>query len=174
MGKKIVIDTNVLVSALGWNGPERKLLKRCGEGFFELIISVQIVEELRRVLTYEKLGFSQEEQEEFLALISEIAALVETKEQVEEIREKASDNRVLECAIGGNVEAIVSGDRHLLHLKEFRGIKILRAPELLREGKDDFERQVEGYLADPEFAKAFEKETGKLRSAVKKRERHRE
>lgn len=134
MGKKIVIDTNVLVSALGWNGPERKVLKHCYEGFFELFISAQMVEELKRVLSYEKLGFSLEEQEEFLVLISEIAALVDPNEHIDAIKEKPSDNRVLECACAGKVEAIVSGDRHLLQLREFRGIKILRAPELLHAG----------------------------------------
>lgn len=141
MGKKIVIDTNVLISALGWNGPERKLLKQCSENFFELFISAQIVDELRRVLTYEKLGFSKEEQEEFLTLVYEIATLVETAEHINEVKEKSSDNRVLECACAGNVEAIVSGDRHLLQLREFRGIKILRAPELLQAGVKEEKRE---------------------------------
>lgn len=133
MGKKIVIDTNVFISALGWNGPERKLVKYCKAGIFDLFISEHIYKELTKVLQYPKFKFSNEDQIEFLALISEVASVVEPKESVDVIKEDPKDNRILECACESKAEAIISGDKHLLKLREFREIKILRASDFLRK-----------------------------------------
>jgi putative PIN family toxin of toxin-antitoxin system len=133
MGKRIVVDTNVLISALGWNGAERRLIKHCTEGLFELVISSQLLKELERVLQYKKLKFEKEEQIEFLTLISKLALMVEPKETLDVISADPPDNRVVECACEGCAEIIISGDEHLLQLSEFRGIKIMRAPDFLKE-----------------------------------------
>jgi uncharacterized protein len=133
MGKRIVIDTNVLISAFGWSGAERRLLMHCKERIFELAISPQLLKELERVLQYKKLKFDKEEQVEFLALISELAVVVEPKETLDVVNAHAPDNRVIECACEACAEAIISGDEHLLQLSEFRGIKIMRAPDFLNE-----------------------------------------
>jgi len=55
MGTRIVLDTNVLISALGWNGAERALLAHCREGLFELVISLPLLKERERVHQYKKL-----------------------------------------------------------------------------------------------------------------------
>lgn len=133
MGKRIVIDTNVLISALGWNGAERALLTHCKEGLFELVISLPLLKELERVLHYKKLNFQKEEQAEFLSLVTALAVVVEPKEALEVISAHPPDNRIVECACEGCAEFIVSGDEHLLQLSEFRSIKIMRAPDFLKE-----------------------------------------
>jgi uncharacterized protein len=137
MGKRIVIDTNVLISASGWNGAERTLIRHCKERLFELVISPQLLKELERVVHYKKLKFQKEEQIEFLTLISELAVVVEPKEILDIISAHPPDNRVIECAFEGCAEIIISGDEHLLQLSEFRGIKIMRAPDFLRERERD-------------------------------------
>lgn len=133
MGKRIVIDTNVLISALGWDGAERGLVRHCKEGLFELAISPQLLKELERVLQYKKLKFDKKEQIEFLTLISELAVVVEPKGTLDIISAHPPDNRVVECACEACAEVIISGDEHLLQLSEFRGIKIMRAPDFLKE-----------------------------------------
>lgn len=133
MGKRIVLDTNVLISALGWNGAERALLTHCREGLFDLVISLPLLQELERVLQYKKLRFQKEEQAEFLSLITALAVIVEPEESLDLIIAHPPDNRIVECACEGCAEFIVSGDEHLLHLSEFRGIKIMRAPDFLKE-----------------------------------------
>ena len=57
--KKIVIDTNNLISALGWEGNSRDLLIRVINKEYEFIISIKQIEELKRVLDYPKFGFSK-------------------------------------------------------------------------------------------------------------------
>ncbi|MDQ7824072.1 MAG: putative toxin-antitoxin system toxin component, PIN family [Candidatus Eremiobacteraeota bacterium] len=132
MGKRIVIDTNVLISALGWSGAERALLMQCRKGVFQLVISLPLLKELERVLHYKKLKFQKEEQREFLSLVLELSVIVEPKESFDAISAHPPDNRILECACEGQTEYIISGDEHLLHLSEFHGIKIMRAPDFLK------------------------------------------
>jgi len=136
VGKRIVIDTNVLISALGWNGAERTIIKQCKEGLFELVISLPLLKELERVLQYKKLKFLKEEQVEFLSLITELAVVVEPKETLSIVITDLPDNRIVECACEGSAEFIISGDEHLLQLSEFRGIQIMRAPDFLRKAHE--------------------------------------
>ena len=57
--------------------------------------------------------------------------IVEPSVKIDIIKDDPDDNKILECAIAGNVDCIVSNDKHLLKLKEFKGIKILTPKEFL-------------------------------------------
>lgn len=57
MGTKIVLDTNVFVSAIGWKGASREIFKDCIEGNLELFISTEIFDEIKRVLNHPKFKF---------------------------------------------------------------------------------------------------------------------
>lgn len=127
----IVADTNILISALGWNGPERRLYKKCLEGEIELYLSKALVKELIRVLGYPKFRLSQEVKDVFLTDLLTIARLIDPPTTINLIDQDPSDNRVLECAVAANVVAIITGDKHLLALEDYGGIKILRATEFL-------------------------------------------
>jgi len=131
MGKKIVVDTNILISALGWDGPQRKLYRLCLRGNFELCLSRSILHELVRVMGYSKFKFTKEETASFLNSILEIATILNPRKKLRIIKEDPPNNRVLECAVEVGANAIISGDNHLLQLKEFKGIKILSAAEFL-------------------------------------------
>ena len=61
----------------------------------------------------------------FTTRLKTVATFVVPKIKIEQIREDSADNRVLECAVEGNADFIVSGDKHLLELEEFQGIVIL-------------------------------------------------
>ena len=63
--KKIVVDTNNLISALGWNGNSRELLRNIIDREFELFISKKQIEELKRVMDYPKLKFNEEQKPDF-------------------------------------------------------------------------------------------------------------
>jgi len=110
-----VIDTNNLISALGWNGKSRVLLKRVKDCEFEWIISTKQLDELRRVLKYPRLHISVAEQELFLKIIFQIAKLITTRSVITVI-EDPFDNMLLECAIDGRAGYIISGEteRYLL------------------------------------------------------------
>ena len=134
MGKKVVLDTNVFVSALGWKGASRNIFNNCIDGDLELFISAEIFDEIKRVLNYPKFKFSQDEISEFLDQILEVGNFVETKVKVEIIKDDPSDNKFLECAATVDADYIVSRDTHILKIKEFEGIKTMSPEAFLEKG----------------------------------------
>jgi uncharacterized protein len=133
MGKrKVTLDTNILISALGWNGNPRRILEKITRGEIELFISHEQFNEFLRVLNYERLGFTTEEKNKYKTLISELATFVKTPIKLGVIKSDPSDNRILECAMIASVDYIVTGDKsHILPLKKFGRIKIVTATEFL-------------------------------------------
>ncbi|MBI5893662.1 MAG: putative toxin-antitoxin system toxin component, PIN family [Deltaproteobacteria bacterium] len=134
MGKKVVLDTNVFVSALGWKGAPREIFKDCIEGSLELFISAGIFDEIKRVLNYPKFKFSQDEIDEFLDQILEVGNFVETMVKVEIIRDDPSDNKFLECAVAVDADCIISSDKHILKIKTFEGIEFLSPEDFIKAG----------------------------------------
>jgi putative PIN family toxin of toxin-antitoxin system len=130
---KVVLDTNILVSALGWQGNPHKLLQKVIDGKVILFISNEQFEELAKVLDYPKFNFSEEEKARFKALTSGVAVLVRPTRKLDIIKKDPSDNLILECALVSNADFIVSGDKHLLVLATFKGAKIVSAAHFMRE-----------------------------------------
>jgi putative PIN family toxin of toxin-antitoxin system len=122
---RVVADTNVLVSALIFPGGAPEAVYRAAlDGRVELVTSRPLLAELGRVLG-EKFGWAPERAAEAVEQLVRVATVVEPREQVAEVDADPADNRVLEAAAAGDAEAIVSGDRHLLALAVWRGIRIV-------------------------------------------------
>lgn len=128
---KVVADTNVIFSAMFWRGNESKVLELSEEGKIKLLTSPALLDELRRVLMHKELKLNERTVGENVQYVLSTAELVSPRRIIKVIHEDQSDNRVLECALEGGAKYIISGDKHLLRLKEFKGIKILRAREFL-------------------------------------------
>jgi putative PIN family toxin of toxin-antitoxin system len=129
---KVVIDTNVLISALNFGGKPAQILRLFIRGEIEVYISSFILNELKRILR-EKFEWEEDRIADVIRRIREKAIEVHPKRKVLLIKEKRDDNRILECALEGKARYIISGDkRHLLPLKKYRGIKILSPGEFLR------------------------------------------
>lgn len=131
--ERIVLDTNVLISAIGWRGAEYQLYSRCRSGEPQLAISPELLDELRRVLRYPKLGFDEYEIDEFVSDVLDHAAHVTPSHRLHVVEEDPDDDRVIECAVEAGARFIVSGDRHLLELAAYSGVQILDARSALRE-----------------------------------------
>jgi putative PIN family toxin of toxin-antitoxin system len=127
----IVADTNVIVSALFWGGNESKIVHLVEEGKIKLLTSVALLDELKKVLMYERFGLNEKEIDDNVKYILTISKIISPKRRLRVIHEDPADNRVLECALAGTAAYIVSGDKHLLQLKKFGRAKIVRAKELL-------------------------------------------
>src|SRR4030043_2300533 len=129
---KVVIDTNVFVSGLTFKGKPREILDLVWRGDIEACISSFILKELEETL---KKDFSWD-RDHIKHTIENIKAeiiLIQPKNKVSVIKGNDNDNRILECAIEGKVQYLISGDRkHLLPLKEYEGIKILSPAEFLK------------------------------------------
>lgn len=134
MGKKtVVLDTNVLISALGWGGPPETCLKLLMDDDIENFISSGIKAELSRVMDYPKFEFSEEEKETFLEVVLSESTLVEPCENIQAVDEDSSDNKFLECALDAGADYLVTGDPHLLDMGEFEGIEILKPKTFLEK-----------------------------------------
>ncbi|KJS02175.1 MAG: twitching motility protein PilT [Peptococcaceae bacterium BRH_c4a] len=129
---RITVDANVLISSLGWNGAEAAVVEMVLESRLELCLSAQILSEFYRVSKYPKLGFTEKEIDGFIGRLLPNVVLVNPPQKINVINEDPEDNRILECAVEGKSSYIISGDRHLLSLRQFEGIKILRAPNFLQ------------------------------------------
>lgn len=127
---KITPDTNFLISATQWeNSVAHKLLIKLIEEEAEFFITKDIMEEFDEVLQRD-FKYKPEETKDIIQTILTFANLQETNEKLDIIKDDIDDNKILECALASNSEYIVTYDNHLLTLKEFRGIKIIKPEEL--------------------------------------------
>jgi len=126
---RVAVDTNVLVSALLFGGPPEEIINLARRGEVELVVSTDILLELSAVLKG-KFEWPDPEVADAIRAIGYCSELVKPEVAIKEIEDEA-DKRVLECAVDGEADFIVSGDHHLLGLESYRGIRILKARELL-------------------------------------------
>jgi len=137
---RIVIDTNILVSAiLTPKGNPAKILKLILEGKLYLIISPAILEETRQVFNYPRLvkrlkknKITLDEVYGFLDKLSRVAVITQGKLDIDIIQDDPSDNKILACGLEGEADFIISGDHHLTDLKIFQGIKIVNPAAFLK------------------------------------------
>ena len=129
---RVVLDTNVLISALIGDGSEYELVKMCLKGEFMLVTSPMMLEEFKEVAVRPRFNAATEELAEFVESLVEIAEVVLPTEKVSFPRDPG-DEKILEAAIEGKADHIVSGDNDLLALKSYRGVRIANAAAFLEE-----------------------------------------
>lgn len=125
---KVVFDTNILISGIGWSGRERRLLLLAALDRYELVISNKILEELVGVLQREKFSnLDSQKISRFINLLTRVCLVVIPEKHHEIIENDPDDNMILDCAVEAEAEYIVSGDHHLLDLGDFKDIKIVES-----------------------------------------------
>lgn len=129
---KVVFDTNIFISAFIFPGSQaEKAIRRVAEGIDILLISKPIINEVLSVLS-RKFNQDAEAISRVAVYLSELAIIVHPKKAVHVLKDE-SDNRILECAISGKADVIVTGDKEMLELNEYLGIKIISLREYLLE-----------------------------------------
>jgi putative PIN family toxin of toxin-antitoxin system len=127
----VVFDTNILFSATGWRGNPFQCVERVRAGEIQGVTCPELVEELAEKLEI-RLHFSAEQVAETLADYLGFLRVVQIPKVLNAVPRDPEDNMVLECAMEGHAQYIVSGDNDLLVLTEFRGIRIVRASDFLK------------------------------------------
>jgi uncharacterized protein len=132
---KLVLDTNVWVSALLWGGKPAEIIKLAEQGKVTVFVSEEIVAEISQVLAYPKikkiwqaLGMRRE------ALMEQVlknSKFVKVTNKVKVICEHPADDRFLECASAANADFVVSGDKHLLKVGAYGKTRILSVNDFL-------------------------------------------
>jgi putative PIN family toxin of toxin-antitoxin system len=127
---KVVFDTNIFISAFaipGSKGEEAYL--HCLKGDFALCSSVAILTETAQKLR-EKFGWQEDKITRLLKAISKVATVIKTQPHLHLLADDP-DNRILECAMAVKADFIVTGDKHLLSLKTFQNISIVKLSNFL-------------------------------------------
>jgi len=127
---RVVFDTNVLVAALVFPGGHGEAaLHRIIEERADLVLSKPLLDELLGVLA-RKFSRDAEELAHVAVFLGELATTVKPSRRLKVLKDDP-DNRVLECAVAGRAALIVTGDRALLALGQFRGVRIVSLRDYL-------------------------------------------
>ena len=127
---KVVFDTSILVSALVFPGGRGEAaLRRIIEEQDQLVVSKPILDELLGILA-RKFSRDAEELAHVAVFLSDLALFVKPRRRLRVVKDEP-DNRILECALAGRAEAIVTGDRALLALREYDRVRIISLRDYL-------------------------------------------
>ena len=126
---RVVLDTNILVSAFFWEGNERKILLKCKKRKLNSIISLEILNELEKVLKT-KFKVPKNIIRDYSKEILYFSEIVFPLGELNIIKEDPTDNIILETASIGKANILITGNKHLLKLKKYKNIKILQAKNL--------------------------------------------
>lgn len=131
---RITLDTNVLISSLiAAGGSADQVVQFVRDGELEMVLSQFILDELTRVLI-QKFGLPLKSVQKAVQRFQRFATIVEPVLTIDIIKEKENDNRILECAVAGKVDYLVTGDkRHILPLGSIQGIPIVTVSEFLQK-----------------------------------------
>jgi putative PIN family toxin of toxin-antitoxin system len=129
---KVVVDTNVFVSALLFGGKPGKLILLWQRGTIRPLASKEIIDEYLRVLTYPKFKLTEEDVN-FLLYHETLLyfEIIDVHPGPRIIRKDPEDDKFIRCALAGKAKWIISGDQHLLALKTYQKIKILSPADFL-------------------------------------------
>lgn len=131
MKHRVVLDTNIIISALMFGGKPEQVYQKILNGECDAYISREIFEEIAGVLSRKKFGFT----EAFLQLLEEemksyfhwVAPITKIKT----VCRDEEDHKIIECALAGKAHFIITGDQDLLTLHPYKNIQILNPEDYL-------------------------------------------
>ena len=130
---RIILDTNVFVSGVFFSGPPYQILKAWQDGQFELVVSPEILEEYQRVGKALAHKFPSVNLQPLLDFVMIKGEIVLSQGLSEPVSDDPDDDKFLACALACKSKVIVSGDKHLLNVSGFRGIKIVKPRQFVDE-----------------------------------------
>ncbi len=126
---RIVFDTNIFIAAALKGGFSEDILKMASSNIVTLVCSEEILHELYQKLV-DRFEWKTKDATFFIESIKEISEVVEIKEKLLVITRDPEDNKILECAVSGKADLIVSSDQDLITLKNYQGIGIIHPKTL--------------------------------------------
>ena len=126
----VTLDTNIYVSALEFGGIGARLIGMARAGVIRIDVSDAILDELVTVLRDDflceayRMHFARQQ-------LAKLGNLVTPRTAIDAVKEDPDDNRILECGVEAGSEFIVTSDRDLLRMGEYRSIKIVTASQFL-------------------------------------------
>lgn len=127
---RVVFDTNIFISALVIPGSqaEKAIIRILGDKDV-LLLSKPIIDEVLSVMSA-KFSRDREAISRVAVYLSELGQNIATKKKISILKDEP-DNRILECAVSGKADVVVTGDKEMLSMKEYLGIKIIKLKQYL-------------------------------------------
>lgn len=133
---KIVLDTNVWVSALLWGGKPAEIVLATEENKVTTFVSEQIISEITQVLGYPKLKNTYPalglRSSDLIESILRVTKFVQVTENINVVKEHPADDKFVECASAAKANYIVSGDKHLLKIGSYKKVQIISVNDFLK------------------------------------------
>ena len=127
---RITLDTNFLVSATQWDySVAHKLLLKLIRQNAQFFTTKDVLQEFSDVLERD-FQYTADEATNIIEKVMAFATLIKTTSSINAVKEDPDDNKILECAMDSGSQYILTYDKHLLNLKEYKGIKIIRPEQL--------------------------------------------
>ena len=130
---RVILDTNVFVSGVFFSGPPFRILEAWRDRRLQLIASQEILEEYQRVGETLAEQFPGVNLQPIIDLVTTNAEIFPNQVLPESVCEDPDDDKFLACALISRCKVIVSGDRHLLKVSGFRGIKVVKPRQFISE-----------------------------------------
>lgn len=131
---RVVLDINVLASAMITKGKPKELWLKAVRKEFDTISSRKIISDFLQVISRKKFQRYVKERDvvDFLEAFNATAKLVDVKSKLRVVKQDPDDDVILATAYDGHADYIVSGDKHLLALKQFKSIRIVTVDEMFK------------------------------------------
>jgi len=129
---KITVDTNFLISATQWDySVANKLLEKLLINNYEIFTTKEILDEFEEILKRD-FKYNNEEVKRIVDVLLQFLILIEPIRKITIVLDDPDDNKIIECALESKSDYIVSYDNHLLKIKEYKGIKIVKPEDLIK------------------------------------------
>ena len=127
---KAVLDTNVYISSIIFGGNPRAIIELCINNMVDTYTSSLILLEIAQKLQ-SKFLWNRADVALAIKTISKTSKVIVPQQKFNVVNEDPTDNKIIECAVAASASFIVTGDRHLLSLEKFKGIKIVSPKDFL-------------------------------------------
>jgi len=128
---KLVLDTNIFISAFYWGGNSQKIIDMVIEGIDELYISEEIINEISEVMARPKFKTERKTIDGYIKTIIKSGKIIKIEGKLKGICRDKDDDDKLECAIISNADFLITGDEDILILKNYENVKIITQKEYL-------------------------------------------
>ena len=130
---KIVLDTNVVISGIFFTGPPFEILNAWQQGKVNIVMSPDILDEYYWVSDELQERFPEIDAEPLLSLISSNCEMIQNTYLSSPVCEDPDDDKFIACAVAGNAQCIVSGDKHLLNVGTYEGISMVNPSTFVKK-----------------------------------------
>lgn len=130
---RAVIDTNVFVSGIFWKGPPYQVLQAWAKGRFKLVVTAEILTEYERILEELGMKYGARDFTKIMDLVRLYGDVVNPIHFAKPVCRDHDDDKFLTAAVSGKAAFLVSGDKDLLVLDGFRGVKIIKPKQFISE-----------------------------------------